>query len=114
MQEEERGAGESPRPSRHPPCPGRWVFSPYLRLSLLLRCLMAARSRAISSASASASASSRSRCSSDLCQDFGHESSRPYAAIGTVSDLGAVRSKNAPMASAGTLYPMVECGLLRL
>lgn len=50
----------------------------------------------------------------DLCQDFGHESSRPYAAIGTVSDLGAVRSKNAPMASAGTLCPMVECGLLRL
>ena len=51
---------------------------------------------------------------SDLCQVFGHESSGDYAAIGSSSSSGAVRSKKASMTSAGTLYPMVECGLFRL
>ena len=39
----------------------------------------------------------------DLCQDFGHGSSRNQAAIGMASGLGAVLSKKAAMASAGTL-----------
>ena len=39
----------------------------------------------------------------DLCQDFGHGSSRNQAAIGMASGLGAVRSKKAAIASAGTL-----------
>ena len=39
----------------------------------------------------------------DLCQDFGHESSRNQAALGRASGFEAVRSKNAAMASAGTL-----------
>lgn len=50
----------------------------------------------------------------DLCQVFGHEIFGDHAAIGAVSDLGAVRSKNASVVSSGTLCPMVECGLLRL
>ena len=41
--------------------------------------------------------------SSDLCQDFGHASSRNQAAIGMTSGLGSVLSKKAAMASAGTL-----------
>ena len=40
---------------------------------------------------------------SDLCQDFGHVSSRNQAAIGMASGLGSVLSKKAAMASAGTL-----------
>ena len=40
---------------------------------------------------------------SDLCQDFGHASSRNQAAIGMTSGLGSVLSKKAAMASAGTL-----------
>lgn len=40
---------------------------------------------------------------SDLCQDFGHGSSRNQAAIGMASSDGAVRSKKASIASAGTL-----------
>ena len=40
---------------------------------------------------------------SDLCQDFGHASSRNQAAIGMASGLGSVLSKKAAMASAGTL-----------
>ena len=40
---------------------------------------------------------------SDLCQDFGHASSRNQAAIGMASSLGSVLSKKAAMASAGTL-----------
>ena len=55
-----------------------------------------------------------SYASADLCQVFGHESSGDYAAIGSSSSSGAVRSKKASMTSAGTLYPMVECGLFRL
>lgn len=43
------------------------------------------------------------RRSSALCQDFGHGSSRNQAAIGMASGLGAVLSKKAAMASAGTL-----------
>lgn len=39
----------------------------------------------------------------DLCQDFGHGSSRNQAAIGIASGLGSVLSKKAAMASAGTL-----------
>ena len=39
----------------------------------------------------------------DLCQDFGHASSRNQAAIGMASGLGSVLSKKAAMASAGTL-----------
>ena len=39
----------------------------------------------------------------DLCQDFGHASSRNQAAIGMTSGLGSVLSKKAAMASAGTL-----------
>ena len=39
----------------------------------------------------------------DLCQDFGHVSSRNQAAIGMASGLGSVLSKKAAMASAGTL-----------
>lgn len=39
----------------------------------------------------------------DLCQDFGHSSSRNQAAIGMASGLGSVLSKKAAMASAGTL-----------
>ena len=39
----------------------------------------------------------------DLCQDFGHGSSRNQAAIGMASGLGSVLSKKAAMASAGTL-----------
>lgn len=44
---------------------------------------------------------------------------RLYAAIirpvsGEASALGAVRSKNDAIASAGTLYPIVEWGRLRL
>lgn len=39
----------------------------------------------------------------DLCQDFGHGSLRNQAAIGMASGLGAVLSKKAAMASAGTL-----------
>ena len=36
----------------------------------------------------------------DLCQDFGHGSSRIYAAMGSPPDLGFVRSKNSSMAFA--------------
>ena len=39
----------------------------------------------------------------DLCQDFGHASSRNQAAIGMTSGLGSVLSKKSAMASAGTL-----------
>ncbi|WP_462383387.1 hypothetical protein [Senegalimassilia anaerobia] len=39
----------------------------------------------------------------DLCQDFGHGSSRNQAAIGIASGLGSVLSKKAAIASAGTL-----------
>ena len=39
----------------------------------------------------------------DLCQDFGHGSSRNQAAIGIASGLGPVLSKKAAIASAGTL-----------
>ena len=39
----------------------------------------------------------------DLCQDFGHGSSRNQAAIGIASGLGSILSKKAAMASAGTL-----------
>lgn len=39
----------------------------------------------------------------DLCQDFGHGSSRNQAAMGMASGLGSVLSKKAAMASAGTL-----------
>lgn len=49
----------------------------------------------------SASRSLSLRC--DLCQDFGHGSSRNQAAIGMASGLGSVLSKKAAMASAGTL-----------
>ena len=52
-------------------------------------------------------AAASTRCSpripGDLCQDFGHGSSRNQAAIGTGSDLGSVLSKKAAIASAGTL-----------
>lgn len=49
-------------------------------------------------------APSPSRAASfDLCQDFGHGSSRNQAAIGMASGLGSVLSKKAAMASAGTL-----------
>ena len=37
----------------------------------------------------------------DLCQDFGHGSSRIYAAMGSSSAVGLVRSKKASMAWAG-------------
>lgn len=37
----------------------------------------------------------------DLCQDFGHGSSRIYAATGSSSAAGFVRSKKASMAFAG-------------
>ena len=37
----------------------------------------------------------------DLCQDFGHGSSRIYAAMGSSSAAGFVRSKKASMAFAG-------------
>ena len=37
----------------------------------------------------------------DLCQDFGHGSSRNYAAEGIASGSGLVRSKNNSMARAG-------------
>ena len=37
----------------------------------------------------------------DLCQDFGHGSSRFYAATGSSSAAGFVRSKKASMAFAG-------------
>ena len=50
----------------------------------------------------------------DLCQDFGHGSSRNQAAIGIASGLGSVLSKKAAIASAGTLQPIVEWGLRRL
>lgn len=50
----------------------------------------------------------------DLCQDFGHASSRNQATMGSSSGLGAVRSKNSSIASAGTLQPIVEWGLRRL
>ena len=46
---------------------------------------------------------SSSSGSNDLCQDFGHASSRNQAAIGMASGLGSVLSKKAAMASAGTL-----------
>ena len=46
-----------------------------------------------------------SRCDAllllDLCQDFGHGSSRIYAATGSSSAAGFVRSKKASMAFAG-------------
>ena len=45
----------------------------------------------------------RSDQKGDLCQDFGHASSRNQAAIGMASGLGSVLSKKAAMASAGTL-----------
>ena len=51
-------------------------------------------------------AAANSRCDDrmrDLCQDFGHASSRNQAAIGMTSGLGSVLSKKAAMASAGTL-----------
>ena len=38
----------------------------------------------------------------DLCQVFGHGSSRDYAAMGSPSSAGLVRSKNDSMACAGT------------
>ena len=38
----------------------------------------------------------------DLCQDFGHGSSRNYAAMGSPSSACLVRSKNESMACAGT------------
>lgn len=46
---------------------------------------------------------SYSTVQSDLCQDFGHGSSRNQAAIGMASGLGSVLSKKSAMASAGTL-----------
>ena len=39
--------------------------------------------------------------SSDLCQDFGHGSSRNHAAMGSLPSAGLVRSKNNSMARAG-------------
>ena len=39
--------------------------------------------------------------STDLCQDFGHGSSRNHAAMGSLSSAGLVRSKNNSMARAG-------------
>ena len=38
----------------------------------------------------------------DLCQDFGHGSLRDYAAMGSPSSAGLVRSKKDSMACAGT------------
>lgn len=38
---------------------------------------------------------------SDLCQDFGHGSSRNHAAMGSLPSAGLVRSKNNSMARAG-------------
>ena len=37
----------------------------------------------------------------DLCQDFGHGSSRNHAAMGSLPSAGLVRSKNNSMARAG-------------
>ena len=39
----------------------------------------------------------------DLCQDFGHEIVRFYAAFSNDSSFGFVRSKNASITSAGIL-----------
>lgn len=44
-----------------------------------------------------------SRSEADLCQDFGHASSRDQVVTESSSGLDAVRSKKAVMASAGTL-----------
>ncbi len=48
------------------------------------------------------------RAQSDLCQDFGHASSKNQAARGISSGLGAVRSKNSSMASAGAAMSAVS------
>lgn len=50
---------------------------------------------------AEGSPSIRAQANLDLCQDFGHGSSRNHAAMGSLPSAGLVRSKNNSMARAG-------------
>ena len=61
----------------------------------------AERAAASGPLSGSASVSPSALANIDLCQDFGHGSSRIYAAMGSSPAVGLVRSKKASMAFAG-------------